>query len=739
MRTRFLAKRRRRGAFSYGLAGVPGEEGPIRKGTVRVKTERVSGLPLLLLVLWAALAACPLGAEPAYDVVVVGAGPGGAGAAIAAARLGARVALLEETAVVGGQMTASAVSTMDDMYGNRTGLYGEFYDRVRAHYAALGKSVGTCYWETFTFAFEPSVGASLLEEMIAGASVDLFLRARVTAVLRDGDAVTGVRAVIDGKERTLTASVVVDGTEWGDLLPLAGAAYRVGRNVVGTDGGPPFDGDSRIQDITWVTVLKHYPGGVPRELRVTLPPPGYDDWVGTYRNHLARDGAPFSGYPVRLPVDFPTHNGYRGLPDSSAPGRADSSSPLSLQMLTKSGVNWGNDYPGEGGYEGKSGLPVTYLEDGSFRRRAQALAMIKTIGFLHYVQNELGLPWSVADDEFDDEATWDAVSPYLPPEYASLARRFPPQPYVREGRRLVGVETLTSARLRANSESYRDGTEGREEATAVATGRYILDLHGADETEELEAEFQETHLSIAGNKPLGPFQVPLAIFIPERIDGLLAAEKNLSMTRLAAGALRLQPISMATGQAVGVLAALAAEAGFPPRAIDPLKVQRRVVQGGSRIALALFSDVPEDHPLWPAVQIATVRGWIDPLALPTSPAMRIDDRWTLLEAARKGRTKGVFGVDRPLSLVEGETLLRRALNREKPLKGLLNEGAHLELATLVRALEGESGRRRDVATVLDDFAGRGLLAALGDGGPLDGAVAVTRGQAADIVLRFLTE
>ena len=694
----------------------------------------------VLLFSWGPAEAAP------FDVVVVGAGPGGTAAALEAARLGASVALLEETSVVGGQMTAAAVSTMDDMYGNRSGLYGEFHDRVRAFYGARDKSVGTCYWETFTFAFEPHVGSDLLRTMIDeahhfGGSVDLFQRTSVTEVLGEGDRLGGVVALVEGREERFEAPVVIDATEWGDLLPLAGASYRVGRNVV--EGGGPrdeaFDDDARTQDITWVVVLKKYPGGIPEALRVPKAPPGYDDWAFTYRNHLALDGAPFSGYPVKLPVNMATHNGYRGLPDGSAPGNADCSSPLSLQLLTKSGVNWGNDYPGEGGYEGRSGLPVTYFEDGDFRRRAQAQAMIKTLGFLHYVQVELGLPWSVADDEFDDEATWEAVRGLVPDDYRSLARRFPPIPYVRESRRIVGVETLTSAALRENGDSYREGGPGQERPTAVAMGRYILDLHGSDETEELEADLGETHESIAANKPRGPFQVPLEIFIPEKIDGLIAAEKNLSMSRLASGALRLQPISMATGQAAGALAALAVAEGVAPRDVDPLKVQRAVAEGGSRIALCLFSDVPDSHPLWPSVQVAIVRGWIEPLALPTSPAPRIDDLNTILAASRRGSTKGLFGVDRPLSTSEGEGLLRRALAVENPLAGLLNEGSFFRLSVLLRALDRSAGRRRPVAEIVRDFQEEGLLFSLGYEAVIDPKAAVTRGQAVDIVLRFLTE
>ena len=62
-----------------------------------------------------------------YDVVVAGAGTGGVGAAIQAARMGSKVLLLEETNYIGGQMAASGVSSVDvgDNKWN-TGIYKEF-------------------------------------------------------------------------------------------------------------------------------------------------------------------------------------------------------------------------------------------------------------------------------------------------------------------------------------------------------------------------------------------------------------------------------------------------------------------------------------------------------------------------------------------------------------------------------------------------------------------------------------
>jgi hypothetical protein len=616
-------------------------------------------------------------AERDYDVIVVGAGAGGTAAALQAARSGARVALLEETNVVGGQMTAAAVSTMDDMYANWSGIYEEFLAKVKAHYDALGKSTGTCYWVPFTIAFEPSVGEaallSLFEETRSGAALrdrtprtlDLFLRSSVIQVLKDRQdtTVTGVLANLDGTPTLLRCKVLVDATEYGDVLPLAGAAYRAGNAET-----PFLDLDARIQDITWVAVMKAYPRGIPEHLRMSTPPPGYEERVELFRSYLTRDGNRFWGYPVKLPVNFHSHNAYRGLPDSSAPGNADASTAYSWLLLSKTGVNWCNDYPGKPGYEGRSGLPVRYFEDGAFRRETNARALLKTLQFLYYVQNELGLSWSVADDEFDSPANLEIVRGIVPEEYAPLVRRFPPMPYVRESRRLVGLETLTSTELRRNSESYLAGRPGFEQPTSLAVGRYILDLHGSSETEALEARFGETAESTAENKPRGPFQVPFEIFIPEKVDGLVAAEKNLSMTRLTSGALRLQPICMFTGQAAGAIAAAAVRGGIPPRKVNPLLVQRSLLEAGSVLALLRYSDVPRNHPYWAAVQLATVRELLEPRAYPTAPAPRLDDLNTLLATAKKGRLQGIFGVDEPLAPAEAVRLLARvaALGERAP-------------------------------------------------------------------------
>ncbi len=147
--------------------------------------------------------------------------------------------------------------------------------------------------------------------------------------------------------------------------------------------------------------------------------------------------------------------------------------------------------------------------------------------------------------------------------------------------------------------------------TSIAIGDYPVDLHGCSSEVTLEHEFEHTSDRPPGSRG-GMFQIPLETLIPEDTDGLLAAEKNISQTRLANGATRLQPITMLTGQAAGALAALAVKEKVQPRQVHPGKVQQVLLKERCALSLARFDDIPRGHRLWEAVEMATTHGWISP-------------------------------------------------------------------------------------------------------------------------------
>ncbi len=597
-----------------------------------------------------------------YDIIIAGAGTGGISAAIQAARMGVSVLVVEPGSWIGGQATAAGVSTMDDMSRQMSGIYEEFITKVKNYYDSRGKSMGTAYWtSTRSIAFEPHIGQDALITMINDArrrgTIDFMMNSNIIAVEKDKRRVKGVTIQLSDKStRKYTCKVLIDATEYGDILPLAKTHYRIGNS---TSKFP--NSDSMIQDITWTAILKKYPSGVPNYLRPVSPLPGYELAKRNYESFVTADGFNFRNkYPVDTPVNFATHNSYRGLPDSSNPYNYDADR-ATREYITKTSVNWGNDYPGTYAWNGRRGLPIAYLEDRNLRLQVEREALMKTLNFIYYVQNELGEDWSVADDEYNNRILPEAART-LPREWQEIARHMPPMPYVRESRRIIGKYTLTSHEILQNSLSYRDGQTSHEFPDAIAIGGYILDLHGANTDSDMEWEFSERSSSLITNRPRGPFQVPMSILIPEDTDGLIVAEKNISASRIAAGALRLQPITMMTGQAAGALAAICARDNKLPKDIHAIQVQWELLNSNVDLSLCHYSDVPKEHPANKSVQISNIHGLIPANEYPHAPSFNlgwIEDP-VIAMAVIRGADKGIFGVNDMITKGEVNGILDRA-------------------------------------------------------------------------------
>jgi len=595
-------------------------------------------------------------AEEKFDVVIAGGGMGGMGAAIQAARMGKTVLVVEPSGFLGGQAVAAGVSTMDDLSAHKSGIYLEFVNRVSEYYKKQGKSIGTCYWEPYTVAFEPFVGQKLLAEMAAECSPSpvILYHAEVITVQKDGDTVTGVAIRTRDDNRQIGCKTLIDATEYGDVLPLAAPAYRSGNEVF-----PNISGNSMVQDITWTAVMRKYPDGVPERLCPKTPLPGYEQAKANYEKYVTKDGFDFQNvYPVQLPVNFVTHNGYRGLPNTFDPTPYDGSQP-NWPKISKTSVNWGNDYPGAYKWKDTFGLPAAYFEDKALRAQVEREALVKTLHFIYYVQNELGENWSIDDAEYGElpEAARD-----LPDEWKELARHMPPIPYVRESRRAVGDFTLTAKDLYENSLSWRDGNKSREFSDAVAIGGYIIDLHHSATDADLEKELGESAASVKQLEPRAPFQAPLRALIPAGVDGLLAAEKNLSMSRLASGAMRLQPICMMTGQAAGALAAIAVQTGRRIRDVHPILVQRVLLEAGVIVSTLNYADVPVDHPQHAGVVLSTLYGLLELREYPSFKSYGIQEQLcaALAEEIAAGHDLGRFGVDEPLTRQEAAQMAAKA-------------------------------------------------------------------------------
>jgi len=79
------------------------------------------------------------------------------------------------------------------------------------------------------------------------------------------------------------------------------------------------------------------------------------------------------------------------------------------------------------------------------------------------------------------------------------------------------------------------------------------------------------------------YDIPLGCLLSQRVDGLVVAGRCMSGTHEAQSSYRVMPIAMATGQAAGVCAALAARSGKAPRDVPIGEVQRELARPGADI------------------------------------------------------------------------------------------------------------------------------------------------------------
>jgi hypothetical protein len=197
----------------------------------------------------------------------------------------------------------------------------------------------------------------------------------------------------------------------------------------------------------------------------------------------------------------------------------------------------------------------------------------RTLEFVYYIQTELGYKnLGLADDEFPTS------------DLLALA------PYHREGRRLRGIQRLTINHILNKYETeplYRTG---------ISVGDYPVDHHHGCNPEAPKIIFP----------PVPSFNIPMGCLIPEKIDGLVVADKAISVSNIINGSTRLQPCVLLTGQAAGIIAALSVTDNVNPRELNIRKVQQKLLDSGAWL-MPLYDVQPEDK-AFQAIQRSTASG-----------------------------------------------------------------------------------------------------------------------------------
>lgn len=191
------------------------------------------------------------------DVLVIGAGAAGWPAAIGAARAGAKVVLLDDDSLPGGQAVDMFVAAPGG--DPRSGIVTEYLAQLERRFALTSRPVDD-WW----FWYMPSDIVRVVHELLAAEpNLRLLCPAKATRLTLDGSRVTGAFVPDEtGRERWIQAKVVIEATGNGALAEAAGCEARYGEDSR-DDFGEEIAPDKRSEDTqlcTWMFISQRMPG-----------------------------------------------------------------------------------------------------------------------------------------------------------------------------------------------------------------------------------------------------------------------------------------------------------------------------------------------------------------------------------------------------------------------------------------------------------------------------------------------
>ncbi len=493
-------------------------------------------------------------------MLIVGGGVGGCAAALAVVRSGYRAILSEESDWIGGQLTSQAVPPDEHGWIERFGCttsYRNFREGVRDYYrrrypltdeARNNPRLNPGNGWVSPLCHEPRAALAVIQEMLApyisNGSLIILLEHIPIAADVEADRVRSVTLRDkSGERRTITADYFLDATELGDLLPLTAAEYVIGaesQSETGEPSAPAIANPKNSQAFSMCFAMDYQEG----EDHTIERPANYQFW----RDYTPKLSPPWPGRllsweithprtmePIRYHFDphreptkaFAGLWTYRRIIDRAnfAPGfYASDITLMNVPMLD---------------YLLGDICDATEQE----RRRHIEGAKELSLSFFYWLQTEAQRP--------DGSVGWRGLR--LRGDVTGSNDGLAKMPYIRESRRIKAEFTIVEQHV---AEVLRPGqTFAEKYSDSVGIGCYRIDLH--------PSTGGDNYIDVGSL----PFQIPLGALIPQRIENLLAACKNIGTTHITNGCYRLHPVEWNIGEAAGRLASYCLNRKLNPKAV----------------------------------------------------------------------------------------------------------------------------------------------------------------------------
>lgn len=526
------------------------------------------------------------------EVLIVGGGTGGCAAALAACRAGKRVIMTEPCEWIGGQFTSQAVPPDENHWIDTHGCtdaYLQFRRAVRAYYqhhyplnaaarANHALNPGTGFVSRLTY--EPKVSHAVFRDMLAPYEsrglLTIFRYFEPSAAVVEGDTVVAVsfRSLRGEPAFSVEAPMILDATELGDLLPLAGCEFVTGaesRRETGELHAPEEANPNNVQALTWCAALGYDPE--PGADHTIEKPEQYDYW----RDYVPELSPPWPGklfsWTDCVPYTLKARTNYLFPHERDPQAGRNGQSYFKFRQIVGA-EHWDRAFlPLEATI---ANWPmIDYIEGNLLsdqeteRARATHDARQMTLSMIYWLQTDApnattgGTGYPGIYPRGDAVGTNDGLAQY---------------PYIREARRIRARFTITEAHVgsemrygssripgvRAAPELV--GKQGERFADSIGIGHYRLDLH--------MSTGHDNYIDIS----TVPFQIPLGALIPVRLKNLIPAAKNIGTTHISNGCYRLHPVEWNIGEAAGALAAYCLERSLEPAALYEDEQQRERFQ-----------------------------------------------------------------------------------------------------------------------------------------------------------------